>query len=184
MLGYSQMQQREFGQEHAGYRATKHQGFVGTGYFDAVQTAITAGETLRRARWRAAPRRNSSTGRRRPPSRNVWSPKDHAAAIAEHFRAYNEEFGRITRRAALNFLAEDWRAAQQDAVARIELYEQRVTRCVEALAEELKPRATDSRALGRDQARLRDAGRAAPRQRFLPHVLQLGHAAICSAPSG
>ncbi len=73
----------------------------------------------------------------------MWSPKDHAAAIAEHFRAYNDEFGRITRRAALNFLAEDWRAAQTDAVARIELYEQRVTRCVETLAEGLKPRATD-----------------------------------------
>src|SRR5450631_1910176 len=43
MLGYSQMQQREFSQERAGYRATKHQAFVGTGYFDAVQTAITAG---------------------------------------------------------------------------------------------------------------------------------------------
>jgi isocitrate dehydrogenase kinase/phosphatase len=74
----------------------------------------------------------------------VWSPKDHAAAIAEHFRAYNDEFGRITRRAALNFLAEDWHSGQQDAVARIELYEQRVTRCVEALAEQLQPRATDS----------------------------------------
>ncbi len=43
MLGYSELQQREFGQEPAGYRATKHQAFVGTGYFDAVQTAITAG---------------------------------------------------------------------------------------------------------------------------------------------
>jgi len=43
MLGYSRMQQREFEQERAGYRATKHQAFVGTGYFDAVQTAITAG---------------------------------------------------------------------------------------------------------------------------------------------
>jgi isocitrate lyase len=43
MLGYSQLQQREFGQEHAGYRATKHQAFVGTGYFDAIQTAISAG---------------------------------------------------------------------------------------------------------------------------------------------
>ncbi len=42
MLGYSQLQQREFGQERAGYRATKHQAFVGTGYFDAVQTAISA----------------------------------------------------------------------------------------------------------------------------------------------
>jgi isocitrate dehydrogenase kinase/phosphatase len=63
--------------------------------------------------------------------------KEHAATIAEHFRAYNEEFGRITRRAALNFLAEDWNSAQLDAVARIELYEQRVTRCVVAIANEL-----------------------------------------------
>ena len=43
MLGYSQLQQREFAQEAAGYRAAKHQSFVGTGYFDAVQTAISAG---------------------------------------------------------------------------------------------------------------------------------------------
>ena len=43
MLGYSQLQQREFGQEASGYRAAKHQSFVGTGYFDAVQTAISAG---------------------------------------------------------------------------------------------------------------------------------------------
>jgi isocitrate dehydrogenase kinase/phosphatase len=64
-------------------------------------------------------------------------PKDHAATIAEHFRAYNEEFGRITRRAGLNFLAEDWHSAQSDAVARIELYEQRVGRCVAAIAGEL-----------------------------------------------
>jgi isocitrate dehydrogenase kinase/phosphatase len=71
------------------------------------------------------------------------SAKDLAAAIAEHFRAYNEEFGRITRRAALNFLAEDWQSSQQDAVARIELYEQRVTRCVAAVAAELQGRRTD-----------------------------------------
>ncbi|MGO8857156.1 MAG: bifunctional isocitrate dehydrogenase kinase/phosphatase [Steroidobacteraceae bacterium] len=71
------------------------------------------------------------------------SAKDHAGTIAEHFRAYNEEFGRITRRAALNFLAEDWQSSQQDAVARIELYEQRVTRCVAAVAGELKSRRTD-----------------------------------------
>jgi len=43
MYGYSQLQQREFAQEPAGYRAARHQAFVGTGYFDAVQTAITAG---------------------------------------------------------------------------------------------------------------------------------------------
>ena len=68
----------------------------------------------------------------------MWSPREYAAEIAENFRAYNEEFGRITRRAALNFLAEDWAAGQRDAVARIELYEERVTRCVGSLGEELR----------------------------------------------
>jgi isocitrate lyase len=43
MYGYSQLQQREFSQEADGYRAAKHQAFVGTGYFDAVQTAISSG---------------------------------------------------------------------------------------------------------------------------------------------
>jgi isocitrate lyase len=44
MLGYSRLQQREFASESVGYRAAKHQAFVGTGYFDAVQTTITAGQ--------------------------------------------------------------------------------------------------------------------------------------------
>ncbi|HEU4591199.1 MAG TPA: isocitrate lyase [Steroidobacteraceae bacterium] len=44
MLGYSRLQQREFAREADGYRATRHQAFVGTGYFDAVQTVITAGQ--------------------------------------------------------------------------------------------------------------------------------------------
>lgn len=63
------------------------------------------------------------------------APKDVAAEIVEHFQAYNEEFGRITRRAAQNFLSQDWKAAQRDAVARIELYEQRVARCVRLVSE-------------------------------------------------
>jgi isocitrate dehydrogenase kinase/phosphatase len=66
-----------------------------------------------------------------------------AAEIAEHFRSYNDEFGRITRRAALNFLAEDWHRAQLDAVARIELYDERVTRCVAAVGDALQSRRTD-----------------------------------------
>lgn len=69
--------------------------------------------------------------------------KDHAAMLAEHFRLYNEEFGRITRRAALNFLAEDWHTAQLDAVARIELYELRVARAVAAIASQLQSNRTD-----------------------------------------
>jgi isocitrate dehydrogenase kinase/phosphatase len=69
--------------------------------------------------------------------------KDTAALIAEHFRLYNEEFGRITRRAALNFVAEDWHSAQLDAVARIELYEQRVAGGVAAVASQLHTQRTD-----------------------------------------
>ncbi len=42
MLAYSQMvQEREFALETAGYMATKHQSFVGAGYFDEVQIAVT-----------------------------------------------------------------------------------------------------------------------------------------------
>ena len=68
---------------------------------------------------------------------------DTAAQIAEHFRLYNEEFGRITRRAARNFLTEDWQAAQIDSVERIELYEVRVARCVATLGGRLQERRTD-----------------------------------------
>ena len=45
MYAYSQMQQREFANEANGFRAVKHQAFVGTGYFDAVQTVISGAET-------------------------------------------------------------------------------------------------------------------------------------------
>ncbi len=43
MWAYSQLQQREFANEAAGYRAAKHQSFVGTGYFDAVQNSVMSG---------------------------------------------------------------------------------------------------------------------------------------------
>jgi isocitrate lyase len=45
MAGYSALQQKEFTlqQEH-GFKAVRHQAFVGTGYFDAVQEIITAGQ--------------------------------------------------------------------------------------------------------------------------------------------
>jgi isocitrate lyase len=45
MHAYSALQQREFANEEHGFRAAKHQAFVGTGYFDAVQTAISSGES-------------------------------------------------------------------------------------------------------------------------------------------
>ena len=43
MYAYSQLQQREFADEAHGFRAAKHQAFVGAGYFDAVQNTIMNG---------------------------------------------------------------------------------------------------------------------------------------------
>lgn len=43
MTAYSSLQQAEFASETDGYTATRHQREVGTGYFDAVSTAITGG---------------------------------------------------------------------------------------------------------------------------------------------
>src|SRR6202521_2546895 len=104
--------------------------------------------------WPAAPRPSSSPHRqqRRQQRLNVSRRKETpmgadfaaaAAEIAEHFRLYNEEFGRITRRAARNFLAARCHPAQLDAVERIELYEQRVARCVAAVGARLQTQRLD-----------------------------------------
>ena len=46
MSAYAKLQDREFELQRAnGYEAVKHQAFVGTGYFDAVQGVISAGRT-------------------------------------------------------------------------------------------------------------------------------------------
>jgi len=43
MAGFSQLQQREFGLQEHGFKAVKHQSFVGTGYFDYVQNTVQQG---------------------------------------------------------------------------------------------------------------------------------------------
>ena len=43
MEGYSQLQEKEFALQAHGFTAVKHQAFVGTAYFDAVQETVTAG---------------------------------------------------------------------------------------------------------------------------------------------
>ncbi len=43
MAGYSELQEREFALQSKGFRAVKHQNFVGTSYFDEVQTVVTDG---------------------------------------------------------------------------------------------------------------------------------------------
>ena len=43
MYAYSKLQEQEFSDEQYGFRAAKHQSFVGAGYFDAVQNTIMSG---------------------------------------------------------------------------------------------------------------------------------------------
>ena len=43
MAGFSQLQQREFALQDQGFKAVKHQSFVGTGYFDYVQNTVQQG---------------------------------------------------------------------------------------------------------------------------------------------
>ena len=45
MYAYSKLQEQEFADEANGFRAAKHQSFVGAGYFDAVQNTIMAGQS-------------------------------------------------------------------------------------------------------------------------------------------
>lgn len=45
MAGFSQLQQREFALEKDGFKAVKHQSFVGTGYFDTVQNIVQQGRS-------------------------------------------------------------------------------------------------------------------------------------------
>jgi isocitrate lyase len=43
MEGYSELQEKEFSLQEEGFKAIRHQAFVGTGYFDAVQETVTGG---------------------------------------------------------------------------------------------------------------------------------------------
>ncbi|HEY3929612.1 MAG TPA: isocitrate lyase [Candidatus Koribacter sp.] len=49
MTAYSQLQEEEFRLEKDGYEAVKHQRFVGTGYFDEIQHAVTSGKASTKA---------------------------------------------------------------------------------------------------------------------------------------
>ncbi|MFZ0737505.1 MAG: isocitrate lyase [Candidatus Acidiferrales bacterium] len=45
MTAYSALQQQEFAAQKEGYRAVKHQSFVGTGYFDQIAQAVSGGNS-------------------------------------------------------------------------------------------------------------------------------------------
>ena len=44
-LAYSRLQNKELEEQEYGFRAVKHQSFVGTGFFDQVTMALTGGDT-------------------------------------------------------------------------------------------------------------------------------------------
>ena len=45
MAGYSELQEREFALQSDGFKAVKHQSFVGTTYFDYVQNTVQQGKS-------------------------------------------------------------------------------------------------------------------------------------------
>ncbi|MGC2717976.1 MAG: isocitrate lyase, partial [Candidatus Acidiferrales bacterium] len=45
MAAYSKLQQEEFAAQEHGYKAIKHQAFVGTGYFDEIARVVSSGNS-------------------------------------------------------------------------------------------------------------------------------------------
>jgi isocitrate dehydrogenase kinase/phosphatase len=66
-----------------------------------------------------------------------------AASVRESFAGYQAEFKHVTRRARLRFEARDWRGAQQDALARLEVRPRWIARAVEELRGVLGSAASD-----------------------------------------
>ncbi|MGD9601359.1 MAG: bifunctional isocitrate dehydrogenase kinase/phosphatase [Gammaproteobacteria bacterium] len=60
-------------------------------------------------------------------------------SIHEAFAKYNDNFGRITRRAKDRFETRDWRGAERDFVERLDLWTKSVDRTVAALTRQLSP---------------------------------------------
>jgi isocitrate dehydrogenase kinase/phosphatase len=81
----------------------------------------------------------SSTGAARPRGQvaNAFESALYAMRCAqmvvEAFLTYNANFREVTRRAQGNFATRDWSRSHQDAVERIELYEQSIQSCVAQL---------------------------------------------------
>ncbi len=69
--------------------------------------------------------------------------EDCARHIYEGFLRYNDDFGRITRRAPTNFVSGDWNRARADSVERMELWEKSLARVGRSLGEMLGARIKD-----------------------------------------
>ena len=88
----------------------------------------------------AARKVNSSDGQ--PPA-DLELATSTAAKILAAFDDYNAQFSAITRRARRRFMDREWKLGQRDAVERIELYDQRVERCIAELVGFMGARVAD-----------------------------------------
>ena len=66
-----------------------------------------------------------------------------AKAICEAFGEYQTQFRAITQRARSRFVEREWRAAQQDAANRLDLYKDVVNSCVAEIHELMEERVTE-----------------------------------------
>ena len=73
----------------------------------------------------------------------MFEPALIAALIRDAFADYHARFGQITRRARRRFETRDWGGAREDAVERIELYDQCVGECLLRLRAVLQEHAHD-----------------------------------------
>jgi isocitrate dehydrogenase kinase/phosphatase len=69
-----------------------------------------------------------------------------ARCIYEGFLRYNDDFGRITRRAGSRFVARDWTQARADLVERMGLWEKSLARVTASLHETLGPQVRNRQA--------------------------------------
>jgi isocitrate lyase len=74
MKAYSQLQERECGSESLGYEATRHQTFVGTGYFDLV-TQVVAGGSASTAALQGSTE-SEQFAPMPPPTRTIAAPEE------------------------------------------------------------------------------------------------------------
>jgi isocitrate dehydrogenase kinase/phosphatase len=85
-----------------------------------------------------------------------------AAAIADGYESFDREFRAIARRAQQRFEDRDWHGLQADAVARLDLYSQRLAATIDATRALLDSRATDHDLWSGIKARYADLIRARP----------------------
>jgi len=162
MAAYSELQQAEFAAEKSGYTATRHQQEVGTGYFDHVLEAITAGQASTKALAGSTEAAQFTHADRLAAAKQSMDA-DHAELAAYVGRVKAAQGDPATLRAALqklvSFLGEHFEREERDQGIFGILAPRGTSDQGEQLLTEHRKILADARALVEDGA----AGRVAPR---------------------